>query len=109
VVIGGCPRTVTFDRSSGVLDVGGIGSFQVGGSGDWLSVGDWDCDGDETPALYRPDTGEVFVFPSWGGTGAVASAPPIDARPEGIPTVRRAGHCDHLLVDGRPVVAGALP
>jgi serine/threonine protein kinase len=29
---------------------------------DRLLFGDWTCDGHDTPALYRPSTGELFVF-----------------------------------------------
>lgn len=39
--------------------------YQVGEPGDRLVLGDWDCDGNATPALLRPATGEVFVFPEW--------------------------------------------
>lgn len=108
-VVGSCTRAVTFDRTSGVLDVSGVGTFQVGGAGDWFGVGDWDCDGDETPVLYRPGTGEVFVFAAWADAGVVESAPPVVARPNATPTLGREGGCDLLLVDGRPVATRALP
>lgn len=39
--------------------------YEVGEPGDRLVLGDWDCDGSATPALLRPTTGEVFVFPTW--------------------------------------------
>lgn len=39
--------------------------FELGEPGDELVLGDWDCDGSATPALLRPTTGDVFVFPSW--------------------------------------------
>jgi hypothetical protein len=30
--------------------------------GDVLVMGDWTCDGHDTPALYRPSTGQLFLF-----------------------------------------------
>jgi hypothetical protein len=43
----------------------GAHRFEVGEPGDVVVVGDWDCDGTATPAVLRPASGEVFVFPSW--------------------------------------------
>jgi hypothetical protein len=39
--------------------------FALGRSGDELALGDWDCDGVATPALFRPSTNETFYFDSW--------------------------------------------
>lgn len=39
--------------------------YQVGQPGDLVVVGDWDGDGEPTPAVLRPGTGEVFVFRAW--------------------------------------------
>ncbi len=39
--------------------------YALGQPGDLAVVGDWDCDGTETPALLRPATGEVAVFSEW--------------------------------------------
>jgi serine/threonine protein kinase len=44
-----------------VVDIGGA-RYEVGLPGDIVTVGDWDCDGESTPAVLRPSTGEVFVF-----------------------------------------------
>ena len=46
--------------------------YRVGQAGDAVLVGDWDCDGRPTPALFRPATGEVFVFPRWIDDGRLA-------------------------------------
>jgi hypothetical protein len=39
--------------------------WALGEPGDTVAVGDWDCDGLATPAVYRPSSGEVFVFSRW--------------------------------------------
>jgi len=35
--------------------------FTLGDPGDVPVLGDWDCDGIETPGAYRPSTGQVFL------------------------------------------------
>ncbi|MGH9209965.1 MAG: serine/threonine-protein kinase [Acidimicrobiales bacterium] len=37
----------------------------VGDAGDRLFLGDWDCDGDDTPGIYRRTNGEVQYFNVW--------------------------------------------
>jgi hypothetical protein len=49
--------------------------YRIGQPGDEVVLGDWDCDGTATPALLRPTTGEVFVFPRWATTGTLSVAP----------------------------------
>ena len=39
--------------------------YELGRPGDLAVLGDWDGDETPTPALLRPTTGEVFVFPRW--------------------------------------------
>jgi tRNA A-37 threonylcarbamoyl transferase component Bud32 len=51
--------------------------YRVGQEGDALLVGDWDCDGEPTPAVLRPTTGEVFVFPRWVTDGVLAVEPMV--------------------------------
>ncbi len=36
-------------------------SFYYGNPGDYPFLGDWDCDGDETPGLYRQSDGYVYL------------------------------------------------
>jgi hypothetical protein len=44
--------------------------------GDRVSLGDWNCDGEVTPAVLRPTTGAVFVFDKWAtGTSDVSVSP----------------------------------
>jgi hypothetical protein len=40
---------------------GGVTSFFYGNPGDVPFVGDWDCDGDDTPGLYRQSDGFVYL------------------------------------------------
>ena len=49
--------------------------YRVGQPGDEVLIDDWDCDGQATPALLRPSTGEVFVFPRWIDEGTLAVQP----------------------------------
>jgi Protein kinase domain len=37
----------------------------IGEPGDQVVLGDWDCDGVDTPALYRTRTGDVQYFDAW--------------------------------------------
>ena len=64
-----CTAAVWWDAEAGVLSVpdgsGGRRRFALGAPGDEVLLGDWDCDGRATPAVYRPDTGEVHLFAAW--------------------------------------------
>jgi hypothetical protein len=81
--------------------------FRLGNPGDVLLLGDWDCRGSDAPALYRPGTGEVFLFPRWAGRGETLAAEATvhtgvvhgRARVVGVP----GDGCDQVVVD-RPVV-----
>jgi hypothetical protein len=74
--------------------------FALGHAGDWFVVGDWDCDGLTSPALYRPATGDVFLFDRW------ANDVPLSSRhPEhrgiigGRPVVESGGGCDRVVIE----------
>ena len=43
--------------------------YELGEPGDVVVVGDWTCSGVDTPGLYRPSTGEVFLFERWPDPG----------------------------------------
>lgn len=75
--------------------------FQVGSDGDEVVLGDWDCDGHATPALLRPEDGEVFVFSRWARDGADVTVEALTevAGVTGI-EVRHTDGCDHLVLDG---------
>jgi hypothetical protein len=50
--------------------------FSIGRADDVVVLGDWDCDGRATPALYRPGAGRAWIFDSW----ATSSEPVSPAR-----------------------------
>ena len=58
----GCPEEVVLDGRTARI---GTVTVELGQDGDLVALGDWHCTGIATPALLRPDTGEVFVFPEW--------------------------------------------
>ena len=73
--------------------------YRVGQVGDELLVDDWDCDGDATPALLRPATGEVFVFPRWVEEGSLAVEPvALVHGAEALLSEDDAGTCPRLAV-----------
>ena len=84
--------------AGGALEAGGR-HYRVGQAGDAILVADWDCDGTATPALLRPSTGEVFVFPRWTTDGRLAVEPVArvpDAR--ALLSERSARRCPSLVV-----------
>ncbi|HEX4902591.1 MAG TPA: lipopolysaccharide kinase InaA family protein [Acidimicrobiales bacterium] len=90
----GCPEAVDLDGR-----VATVGSIRValGEEGDLVALGDWDCDGTATPALLRPTSGEVFVFPRW------SLDDPFEVRastvvPDGAGIAAGEGDCPDLVV-----------
>jgi hypothetical protein len=77
----GCDDEVAWDSSSGEVRVSQADRrtlrFAAGGAGDQAVVGDWDCDGVDTLAVYRPNDGAVAVFAGWpdGATPELRGAP----------------------------------
>jgi hypothetical protein len=69
----GCPDAIGVTGSA--IQVGAV-RYRLGADGDDVTVGDWDCDGQATPALVRPSTGEVFVFSQWATVDAPVSLEP---------------------------------
>jgi hypothetical protein len=70
VLIGALPALAT--DTAGVVDPntgrwtlrsdgGGTVAFEYGNPGDVPFMGDWDCDGIDTPGLYRPTNGFVYL------------------------------------------------
>ena len=66
--------------------------YAVGDPGDVVILGDWTCDGVPTPAVLRPETGEVAVFVGWPTPGA-------HIEPEVVTTVEGA---ESFVPDSRP-------
>ena len=73
------------------IDHGGR-RYAVGDPGDVVILGDWTCDGVPTPAVLRPETGEVAVFVAWPTPGA-------HIEPEVVTTVEGA---ESFVPDSRP-------
>ncbi len=61
----GAPLVAVFNPESGRWRVrmpdGGFVDMYFGVPGDFPLLGDWDCDGSDTPAVYRRSSGEVFL------------------------------------------------
>ena len=58
--------------------------YGVGERGDVVSLADWDCDGETTPAIVRPATGEVFIFDRWALDGEPLSITPAAVLPDAV-------------------------
>ncbi|HEX2575086.1 MAG TPA: hypothetical protein VHK88_01985 [Aquihabitans sp.] len=74
----GCAEAVEVD---GTAVTAGGATFDVGRAGDRIAVGDWDCDGQATPGIVRPSTGEVFLFGGWAGDGRPVTVDPVAVVP----------------------------
>jgi hypothetical protein len=84
--------------------------WTVGRPGDVIVVGDWDCDGEVSPAVLRPATGRVWSFTGWSAAGAPEAGRTLATIP-GATSVRvePAGRCDRLRVigaDGQSTMVG---
>jgi lysophospholipase L1-like esterase len=64
---------------------GQVTSFFFGNPGDFPVIGDWDCDGDETPGMYRRSDGFVYLRNS--NTQGVADIRFFFGNPGDIPIV----------------------
>lgn len=93
----GCAEPASW--SGGVLEVGHR-RYRVGGAGDHVLLGDWDCDGRDSPALYRPPSGELLLFHGWADRAApLEAAAARRLAPNGSPRVRTDPRgCDHVVV-----------
>jgi hypothetical protein len=94
----GCPEALVVEGGSVRA---GAARWTLGQPGDLIAVGDWECDGRAAPALLRPATGDVFVFPGWAAEGEPVTVEARDRLPgavaiRGEPT---ADGCDDLVVD----------
>lgn len=78
----------TWDSVTGVISLEttteSVTRLAVGERGDVAAIGDWSCDGTKTLGIYRPATGNWFVFDSWDNDSSA------------VPTLLDRG--DHLLV-----------
>lgn len=92
------PEDTASLQPGAVLEHGGS-RYRVGTAGDFVATGDWDCDGQPTPAIIRPSTGHVVLFDTWPAAGQSVAMPvrwEVDA-PTGAEAVDH-GPCDLLRV-----------
>lgn len=96
-VVLGCSVTAVQRGNELLVTLDGVAHrYLIGDPTDVVLLGDWDCDGTDTPALYDPETGRVVTFRSWeAGTDPVASAP---LAPNGDPYVTRIAGCDSVAI-----------
>ena len=72
---------------------------RVGGRGDQVLLGDWDCDGSDTVAVYRPSSGVVFEFSAWPSGSALNSGRGIDTGVDrGVASVASQQGCDEVVI-----------
>ena len=88
--------------------------FTLGTPNDRVTVGDWDCDGNATPALLERRTGMLYRFDDWPGRTQAFSGKVLGPAPRavGLSTTRSSRGCDDLLVrreDGSEFVVQSMP
>ena len=94
----GCPDPLVVE---GHVVSSGDARWSLGEAGDVVAVGDWDCDGAASPAVLRPETGDVFVFPGWATDEAPVTVDAVRTIP-GAEVLRPepgADGCDALVVE----------
>jgi hypothetical protein len=102
VVVDGRCAVARYDRATAVLERADR-QYLLGQPGDQLLIGDWDCNGTVTPALYRPDDGTLHLFTAWADRVPLASGPPrATGVTQGVALVHHHGRCDRVDVE-RPV------
>jgi serine/threonine protein kinase len=96
-VVVGCSVTALQRGNELLVTLDGVAHrYLIGDPTDVVLLGDWDCDGTDTPALYDPETGRVLAFGSWNANeDPVASAP---LAPNGEPSVTRRDGCDTVAI-----------
>jgi hypothetical protein len=94
----GCPEALVVEGGSVSA---GPARWTLGQPGDVVAIGDWDCDGRAAPALLRPATGDVFVFPRWAPEGEPVTVEARDRLPDAVAIRAEPAEdgCDDLVVD----------
>jgi hypothetical protein len=94
----GCPEALVVEGGS--VSAGPV-RWTLGQPRDLMAVGDWDCDGRAAPALLRPATGDVFVFPGWAAEGEPVTVEAHDRLPGAVAIwgERAEDGCDDLVVE----------
>jgi hypothetical protein len=83
----GCTVPVHWSADRAELTVAtpeGVRRYRIGDPGDRVVLGDWDCDGRDTPLVVRPGAPSAFRFDDWPGAGVPVDAVPT-AEPEPSP------------------------
>ena len=92
------PGDAAAHQRGAILEHGGS-RYLVGAAGDFVATGDWDCNGEPTPAIIRPSTGHVVLFDTWPAAGQSVAMPvrwQVET-PTGAEAVTH-GPCDLLRV-----------
>ncbi|MGH9228448.1 MAG: hypothetical protein ACRD07_06895 [Acidimicrobiales bacterium] len=94
----GCPEALVVE--GGTISAGPV-RWTLGQPGDVIAVGDWECDGRAAPALLRPATGDVFVFPGWAAESEPVTVEARDRLPGAVAIRGEPAEdgCDDLVVD----------
>ncbi len=73
--------------------------YAVGRPGDLVVMGDWSCDGIETPAVLRAATAEVAVFARWPSDGSALRPDRVEVVDGAVRlAVDESAGCDRLRV-----------
>lgn len=74
--------------------------YEVGGPGEIVVLGDWDCDGTPTPSVVRPADGSVWTFPRWTTGPEVVVARALGTAPSPVAAAARPepSGCDVLAI-----------
>lgn len=73
------------------------GRYAVAAGGDQVVVGDWDCDGTDTPGVYRPADGSVYLYDGYGALDPTSG--PVLATDGTARVVTTPDGCDEVVVD----------
>jgi|GEM_PF-5248566 len=90
-----------------VVDGDSVEEWRIGGDQGVALLGDWDCNGTATLAVYDPTDGWLWRFPTWGsGSPGVASrlgtAPGTPAPIDALVRISRSGGCDAVSFSSTP-------
>jgi len=86
------------DPTTGVWHLRGLQPFYYGNPGDIPFVGDWDCDGEDTPGLFRAS--DAFAYLRNTNTTGIADTRFIFGNPDDVPLAGdfNGDGCDTLSV-----------
>ncbi|MCU1454766.1 MAG: serine/threonine protein kinase, partial [Acidimicrobiales bacterium] len=104
----GCPDVARWNGRVLLVRLAGSAApprrYRLGRPGDQLVLGDWNCDGAATPALYRPADGTLLAVDEFARrVGDRVEAARVERRAAGgrARVVRGANGCDTVVVEQR--------